>query len=147
MSGRMAAPVLVLRPLAITVSLSAAVRRRNRRNYDRVMSDLEYREMDTPWRRDPAEITERLGAWAVKVVGAEASVSEVQAPDGNGMSSETVLFTLQRGSDVAPEHCVARLAPLPSLYPVFPEYDLELQQRAMNVVAAHSDVPAPTTPV
>ncbi len=110
------------------------------------MADLEYRDMDTPWRRDPAEITERLGAWATKAVGAEATVTDVQAPDGNGMSSETLLFTLRRAADVAPEPCVARLAPLPSLYPVFPAYDLELQKRAMNVVAEHTDVPVPATP-
>ena len=35
------------------------------------------------------------------------------------------------------------LAPLPDLYPVFPDYDLELQRKCMDLVRAHTDVPAP----
>jgi aminoglycoside phosphotransferase (APT) family kinase protein len=35
---------------------------------------------------------------------------------------------------------------LPELYPVFPEYDLELQRRCMQLVRAHTDVPAPEVP-
>ena len=37
---------------------------------------------------------------------------------------------------------MARLAPLASQqYPVFPEYDLALQRRVMQIVAEHTDVP------
>jgi aminoglycoside phosphotransferase (APT) family kinase protein len=108
------------------------------------MADDEQMTIDTPWRRDPAELTEQLGAWARAVVGADATVAEVSAPEGNGMSSETVLFELHRGG--TPVRHVARLAPLPGLFPVFPEYDLDLQARCMRLVGAATDVPVPEVP-
>src|SRR5262245_44219903 len=58
------------------------------------------------------------------------------------MSSETVLFDLHDADGAISQH-VARLAPLPELFPVFPEYDLELQKRCMDMVRADTDVPAP----
>jgi aminoglycoside phosphotransferase (APT) family kinase protein len=103
------------------------------------MSDVQ----DIPWRRDPAEVAGLLGAWARHAIGADASVSHVVAPDGNGMSSETVLFRLQRHDQAPPERYAARLAPLPSLVPVFAEYDLETQSQCMGVVGAHTEVPVP----
>lgn len=105
-----------------------------------------YQDIDKPWLRDAAEITGRLSAWAAATIAPGASVADVQPPDGNGFSSETMLFTLHRGAGAAPEPMVCRLAPLPSLYPVFPEYDLRLQQRCMQLVEQLTDVPVPTTP-
>ena len=32
---------------------------------------------------------------------------------------------------------------MPDVYPVFPEYDIELQAKCMNLVRAHTDVPVP----
>ena len=76
-------------------------------------------------------------------MAAGATVTEVTAPEGSGMSSETLLFTVQP-ADGSPERYVARLAPLASQqFPVFPEYDLELQRRVMQTVAEHTDVPVP----
>ncbi|HEX4489986.1 MAG TPA: phosphotransferase [Acidimicrobiia bacterium] len=104
-----------------------------------VMSE-EMEEFGTPWRRDLDEIRGALTEWAAENVGADATVVDVASP-GNGMSSETVLFAVER--DGAREEYAARLAPLPEVYPVFPQYDLELQRRCMDLVRADTDVPAP----
>ncbi len=57
------------------------------------------------------------------------------------MSSETVLFEMT--IDGEHERYAARLAPMPDVYPVFPEYDIELQAKCMQLVRARTDVPAP----
>jgi aminoglycoside phosphotransferase (APT) family kinase protein len=101
-------------------------------------------ELDTPWRRDPAELAERLTKWARAAIAPDVTACDPSAP-GNGMSSETVLFHL-RDAKGSVERYVARMAPLPELYPVFPEYDLELQRRCMELVRATTDVPAPEVP-
>ena len=102
--------------------------------------------MDTPWRRDPAELAPLLGAWARHAVGAGAEVLEIEPPGGNGMSSETLLFSMR--SDAAPggQRYAARLAPLPSVFPVFPEYDIDMQRRCMDLVRAQTSVPTPEVP-
>lgn len=110
------------------------------------MADEAPATTDTPWRRDPKELADRLARWATHAIGRDATVGDVTPPEGNGMSSETVLFTLRTASDVRGEPCVARLAPLPSLFPVFPEYDLDLQRRCMQLVEANTTVPVPQTP-
>lgn len=97
-------------------------------------------EIDTPWRRDPSEVGPALQRWAAARVAPDAEVVEVGSP-GNGMSSETVLFGLRRGGTL--ERYAARLAPMPDVYPVFPEYDLDAQRRCMELVRALTDVPAP----
>lgn len=97
-------------------------------------------QIDTPWRRDPDSVRPALERWARERVAPDAKVVEVGSP-GNGMSSETVLFSMQRGDAV--ERYAARLAPLPEVYPVFPEYDLDAQRRCMELVREHTDVPAP----
>ncbi len=97
-------------------------------------------EFETPWRRDLGELGTALGTWVAETVGPDATVVDVASP-GNGMSSETVLFAVRSGREL--DHYAARLAPLPELYPVFPQYDLELQRRCMDLVRAHTDVPAP----
>jgi aminoglycoside phosphotransferase (APT) family kinase protein len=99
-------------------------------------------EFETPWRRDLAELGTALGAWAAAKIGTDATVTDVASP-GNGMSSETVLFSVVRAGGGEPDRYAARLAPLPELYPVFPQYDLELQRRCMDLVRAHTEVPAP----
>ncbi len=98
--------------------------------------------MDTPWRRDSGELGRRLTDWAVARFGAGTTLGAVSAPEGNGMSSETVLFEIV-GPDGASRGCVARLAPDPGVFPVFQEYDLELQARCMQLVGEVTDVPVP----
>jgi aminoglycoside phosphotransferase (APT) family kinase protein len=101
---------------------------------------------DVPWRRDAAELGQRIGAWATQVVSGDVAVTDVTAPEGTGMSSETVLFSLQRRGNPPPERFVARLAPDPSVVPVFPVYDFELQKRCMDLVRTETAVPVPTAP-
>ncbi len=97
-------------------------------------------ELNTPWRRDLSEVGPAIERWAWAVVDPGAQVSEASAP-GNGMSSETVLFEMTARGET--ERYAARLAPTADVYPVFPEYDIELQANCMKVVRAHTDVPAP----
>ncbi|MGX1882186.1 phosphotransferase family protein [Streptomyces sp. NPDC055287] len=91
--------------------------------------------------RDPEELGRRLTAWLdARLPGAR--VSGVNAPDSNGMSSETLLFDLAHPS--APVGaCALRLAADPAAYSVFPVYDMARQHRVMSLVAEHTDVPVP----
>ncbi|MFM7223973.1 MAG: phosphotransferase family protein [Actinomycetota bacterium] len=97
-------------------------------------------EMTTPWRRDLGEVGELLAAWAQARVGPDAVVTDAASP-GNGMSSETVLFVMTVGGET--RRYAARLAPALDVYPVFRDYDIELQARCMRVVREHTAVPAP----
>jgi aminoglycoside phosphotransferase (APT) family kinase protein len=97
-------------------------------------------EPGTPWRRDLGEVAPALQRWARAHVAGDARVTEFSAP-GNGMSSETVLFTMSH--DGTAERYCARLAPMQDVFPVFPEYDIELQRKCMDLVRARTDVPAP----
>jgi aminoglycoside phosphotransferase (APT) family kinase protein len=99
-------------------------------------------EFDTPWRRGLDEIEPALSAWALARFAEPVAVANVASP-GNGMSSETVLFDVHNVADGGVDRYVARLAPLPDLYPVFPDYNLDLQRRCMDLVRATTDVPAP----
>jgi len=98
-------------------------------------------ELNTPWRREPDEVGTALRRWAAATIGPEVELCDVRAP-GNGYSSETVLFEVHHPSGTVDE-LVARLAPMPDVFPVFPEYDLALQRRCMELVREHTEVPAP----
>lgn len=100
-------------------------------------------EIDTPWRRDAAEVGASLEKWAQMEIGPDAKLVSVSAPD-NGMSSESVLFDIEHGGTV--DRLVARLAPLPSLVPVFQTYDIEMQAKVMRLVGERTDVPVPEVP-
>ena len=99
-----------------------------------------FQATETPWRREPSELTGRLTEWVSTEFGEGSIVSNVVAPD-NGMSSESCLFDVT--VDGATTQYVARMAPLPHVIPVFQSYDIELQAKAMNVVRANTDVPVP----
>jgi aminoglycoside phosphotransferase (APT) family kinase protein len=96
--------------------------------------------LDTPWRRDPEEIGRSLETWARDELGADARLVSVTTPE-NGMSSESILFDVEHDGTL--DRLVARLAPLPSLVPVFQHYDIELQAKAMRIVGERTDVPVP----
>ena len=96
----------------------------------------------TPWRRNLEDIEPALNAWALATFAEPVAVANVESP-GNGMSSETVLFEVHNVAEGGIDRFVARLAPLPDLYPVFPAYDLELQRKCMDLVRRDTDVPAP----
>jgi aminoglycoside phosphotransferase (APT) family kinase protein len=95
----------------------------------------------TPWRRDPADIESRLSTWARQTFGDQVTVADVRTPEGNGMSSETMLLGVLDGD--TRHDLVVRLAPPADAYPVFASYDLELQARCMRLVAEATSVPVP----
>lgn len=100
------------------------------------MSDDEPSEFETPWRRSLAELEPALSAWALARFAEPVVVTNVASP-GNGMSSETVLFDVYNVAEGVVDRYVARLAPLPDVYPVFPNYDLELQRKCMDLVRVY----------
>src|SRR5258706_1696463 len=105
--------------------------------------------MPLPTARDPGEMRKRLRAWLERVLpaGAAPEVSEVSAPSGTGLSSETLLFDAQwreRGTTSGGSF-VARMSPDMARYPVFPTYDLALQYRCLELVRSKADVPVPRT--
>jgi aminoglycoside phosphotransferase (APT) family kinase protein len=91
--------------------------------------------------RQPAEVQRGLQDWFARTLGTSADVVDLQLPDANGMSSDTVLFDLVVDGRV--ERLVARLAPLPSAVPVFEHYDLGAQARVMREVRERTEVPVP----
>jgi aminoglycoside phosphotransferase (APT) family kinase protein len=97
--------------------------------------------------RDPSELRDRLGAWLAGTLptGAAPRIGTFDAPETNGMSSETVLLdaTWDDGPGERREDMVVRIAPDPAAVPVFPEYDLPRQARTMQLVAQHTQVPVP----
>lgn len=91
--------------------------------------------------RDPEEIAARLRPWLSGHAGAEATITDLQIPESNGMSCETVLF--DASWDGATHQLVAKIAPDPGAVPVFPTYDMGRQFHVMRAVAEHSQVPVP----
>jgi aminoglycoside phosphotransferase (APT) family kinase protein len=73
--------------------------------------------------------------------GADPKISDLVAPEANGMSSETLLFDV--AWDGHTQRLVARVAPAASDVPVFETYDLHRQFSVMQQVATHTDVPVP----
>ncbi|MGO8870267.1 MAG: phosphotransferase family protein [Acidimicrobiales bacterium] len=99
--------------------------------------------------RDRDEIAERLQAWLAATLASDGrpTITELTSPEGNGMSSETVLFTATWSEDGAtvPHRLVARIEPPATAYPVFTTYDLGMQYRVMRLVRHHTSVPVPET--
>lgn len=99
--------------------------------------------------RDPEELGRRIEGWLAGVLpaGADPRVSDVVTPEGNGMSSETILFTARYAIDgeAVERRCVARIEPELDKIPVFPSYDLAMQFDVMSLVAEATDVPVPET--
>ncbi|MDQ3147408.1 MAG: phosphotransferase family protein [Actinomycetota bacterium] len=98
--------------------------------------------------RDPEDLRARLERWMTARLspGARPEVSALAAPEGNGMSSETLLFEAawyEEGTQRT-ESLVARVAPDVTAMPVFPVYDLDLQFRVIKLVGELSSVPVPT---
>ncbi|RDB48172.1 phosphotransferase family protein [Tsukamurella tyrosinosolvens] len=90
--------------------------------------------------RTPDEVRAQLQQWfAAREPGAE--VLDLHLPEGNGMSSETLLATVRFGDDE--RRLVIRVAPRPESDPVFPTYDLPAQFAVMRHVEAYG-VAAPS---
>jgi len=97
--------------------------------------------MPLPSKRNPQELARTLEAWFTKEFGHPCTISDVGIPEGTGMSSETLLFTLHHDGLVEP--VVTRLNPDMNDWPVFTIYDLAAQAGAMRLVGKHSDLPVP----
>ena len=97
--------------------------------------------------RDPDQLGRRIGDWLGTKLGkgSNPTVFEVSKPEGNGMSSETLLFSARwrDGADVVERRLVARIQPELDKVPVFSTYDLRLQFDVMALVGGATDVPVP----
>lgn len=115
----------------------------------RELSDFEDGERPTTSTRDLADTARRLQRWLADrlPVGSEPELSDVVVPEGNGMSSETLLFTAtwRDGGERSAHRCVARIEPPNTAHPVFTSYDLGMQYRVIRLVGESTDVPVPQT--
>ena len=90
--------------------------------------------------RATADLRAGLEAWLRERLPG-SSVAELRRPEGNGMSSETLLLDVVVGDER--RRLVARVAPAAEDVPIFPTYDLGMQFRVMELVAERSDTPVP----
>lgn len=99
--------------------------------------------------RDPEELGRQIQTWMATVLppGGDPLVANVVTPQGNGMSSETILFDAAWTIDGerVERRCVARIEPEMDKVPVFPTYELAQQFDVMSMVAEATDVPVPET--
>ncbi|MEO5838733.1 MAG: phosphotransferase family protein [Acidimicrobiales bacterium] len=96
--------------------------------------------------RDRATLRTGLQRWLQQThpAGAGVAIAEFDAPSTNGMSSETILVTVEwHDENPQRERLVVRLSPDTAAVPVFPTYDLEKQFRVMQLVGERSTVPVP----
>ena len=94
--------------------------------------------------RDLADTRAHLQRWLRERIPG-ASISELESPAANGLSSETLLFEAAwDGSDgTNTAGFAARVAPDPANLPVFPSYDLHAQFRLLEIIGAIGTVPVP----
>ena len=97
--------------------------------------------------RDLGVIHQRLTAWMEKTLGpgSEPKLSEIRNPGSAGMSSETLLFDMS-WNDNGVERSgsfVGRLPPAADAFPIFREYDFNLQVKVMRMVGERSNVKVP----
>ena len=100
--------------------------------------------MPTMWTRDLDEARRKLGAWmrARMPRAIDIEIAAISEPQSSGFSNETLLVDVawkEDGSERS-ESMVVRVQP--TGFAVFPEYDLELQYRTMELLAA-TDIPVP----
>lgn len=99
--------------------------------------------------RDLDDLGRRIEAWLSTVLDPESrpEVSDVTSPASNGMSSETLLFTVATVEDGEPviRDCVARIEPELDKLPVFPSYELGMQFEVMRLVGEATSAPVPPT--
>lgn len=97
--------------------------------------------------RDAALVPAALERWLSSLLpdGADPEVVLHSGIDSNGMSSETLVLdaTWTEGGQRSTYPLVARVAPAPQDFPVFPRYDLGHQFEVIRQVGELTDVPVP----
>jgi aminoglycoside phosphotransferase (APT) family kinase protein len=100
--------------------------------------------MPTPWQRDLAKDARNLTEWlGPRLDGArDLRIADLRTPQSSGFSNDTLLFDLEyrRDGKAVREPLVVRVQP--TGYGVFPEYDMKLQFRTLELLAK-TDVPVP----
>lgn len=100
----------------------------------------------TPLVEDIEGTRAKLAEWFARRLQSDGPVTipELRIPEATGMSNVTLLFDIEyeKNGVKHSEACVGRLQPEIEK-PVFPEYDLSIQYRAMDIVGKKTDVPAP----
>jgi len=102
--------------------------------------------MPTHWTRDLGADRKKLEHWLTRQLPEAEGlrISELVSPQGSGFSNETLLFDADYSVDGEAKHqkLVVRIEPMG--YRVFPEYDLGLQYRTMQLLGPTA-VPVPRT--
>jgi aminoglycoside phosphotransferase (APT) family kinase protein len=100
--------------------------------------------------RDPTSLLAGLTDWFSHTMGVESRprLTSFGSPGKAGMSSETLLFDLDWEENGVARHgaFVLRLPPPEDSFPIFPEYNLDLQVDAMRLVSRGGTVPVPRIP-
>ena len=65
--------------------------------------------MPLPSKRDPQQLARVLEPWFAERIGAPCRISDVGIPEGTGMSSETLLFTVHHGDSSRSEEHTSEL--------------------------------------
>jgi aminoglycoside phosphotransferase (APT) family kinase protein len=96
---------------------------------------------------DPTTAQRHLTEWlSRKYPDSEVGVSEVEIPNSNGLSCETVVLTISWvGDESRPDQrLVARVAPVgDTAAHIFPEYNLEVEATVMRALHRHTPVRVP----
>lgn len=107
---------------------------------------MEFAEHITTTTRSADDLAALLELWLNGILpDASPRVSEVSSPEGSGMSSETILFTVTTHTEAGDveQRCVARIEPELDKIPIFASYDLEMQFRVMALVGEATGAPVP----
>jgi aminoglycoside phosphotransferase (APT) family kinase protein len=95
--------------------------------------------------RDLETTRTQLTDWLARRLPRESqpTVSDLQIPQGAGHSNETILFEAgwRENGAAKQQGFVARVRP--GGRAVFPEYDMRLQFRCMEILGAHTSIPVP----
>jgi aminoglycoside phosphotransferase (APT) family kinase protein len=98
----------------------------------------------TPQVEDIEGTRQKLAAWFSARRGCLVEVSDLNIPEGTGMSNVTLLFDIrwEENGEAQTEACVGRLQPQIER-PVFPSYDLSLQYNIMQTLSKNTDIQVP----
>ncbi len=101
-------------------------------------------ERPTPLVDDIEATRRKLESWFSTRRDTPVKVTDLNIPEGTGMSNVTLLFDIhwEESGETRTQSCVGRLQPEIDK-PVFPTYDLSLQYQVMDAVGKNSDVPVP----